>query len=200
MTAPFTYPLVPHQRRHGPRGYRDYESYRPWLRDEFAFRCVYCLLRESWGSLKGLSALDHFAPTASRPDLALDYDNLLYGCISCNLCKAKLSTPDPLSALLDKDVRVSDDGEIHAATSDAGRLIDLLALNRPRLREFRELWIRIVRLAARHDAGLHRQLMGYPLDMPDLSTRRPPGGNIRPEGIAQSHLARFRRNELSETY
>src|SRR6202040_42798 len=87
MTDPFVYPSGPHQRRHGPRGYADYESYRPWLRDEFAFRCVYCLIRETWGPLKGVYALDHFLPIASRPDLTLEYDNLLYGCVSCNLSK-----------------------------------------------------------------------------------------------------------------
>src|SRR5205085_2403491 len=45
MTPPFTYP---HVWRHGPRGYADYPSYRPWRRDEFTFCCVYCLLREWW--------------------------------------------------------------------------------------------------------------------------------------------------------
>ncbi len=40
MTDPFSYPNRPHVRRHGPRGYANYESYRPWLRDEFSFRCV----------------------------------------------------------------------------------------------------------------------------------------------------------------
>ena len=49
MTVPFVYPSTPHQRRHGPRGYADYGTYRPWLRDEFCFRCVFCLLREQWG-------------------------------------------------------------------------------------------------------------------------------------------------------
>lgn len=48
MTTPFIYPAVPHVRRHGPMGYADVTSFRPWLRDEFSFRCVYCLLREQW--------------------------------------------------------------------------------------------------------------------------------------------------------
>lgn len=39
----FTYPRRPHVRRHGPRGYRAYQSYKPWLRDAFEFRWVYCL-------------------------------------------------------------------------------------------------------------------------------------------------------------
>src|SRR5262249_9631075 len=147
MTAPFTYPAVAPLRRHGPRGYADYESYRPWLRDEFAFRCVCCLVREVWGPFKGVYALDHFLPMASRPDLALEYENLLYRCVSCNLSKGDLETPDPCSSLLDPEVTVSEDGAAQAATPPAQKLIELLALNCPRLREFRELWIRIVRLA-----------------------------------------------------
>src|SRR5258708_5232255 len=111
MTAPFTYPAVGHAWRHGPRGYADYESYRPWLRDEFACRCVYCLIREMWGPFKGVYALDHFLPMAAQPNLALEYENLRYGCVSCNLSKGSLETPDPLSSLLDAEVQVSDDGE-----------------------------------------------------------------------------------------
>ncbi len=195
MTAPFTYPTAPHPRRHGPRGYADYESYRPWLRDEFAFRCVYCLLREAWGPLKGTSALDHFLPVAARPDLALEYDNLLYGCASCNLSKGSQQTPDPLAVLLDPDVLVTEDGEIQANTPAAGKLVEMLGLNRPRLREFRALWVGIVRLAAVHDADLLRRLLGYPTDLPDLCVLRPPAGNT-PEGIARSHFARRARGEL----
>ena len=189
-----------HLRRHGPRGYADYERYRPWLRDEFAFRCVYCLLREMWGPFKGVYALDHFLPIASRPDLALEFDNLLYGCVSCNLSKGSLETPDPLTALCDPEVTVTEDGEVRAATAPARKLIELLRLNRPRLREFRELWIRILRLAALHDVALFQRLLGYPADLPDLSTLRPPQGNSRPDGIAQSHLARRQRGELPDTY
>jgi hypothetical protein len=45
----------------------DYESYRPWLRDEFAFRCVYCLTRETWGPLTGVYELDQFVAAAIQP-------------------------------------------------------------------------------------------------------------------------------------
>lgn len=44
----FRYPKDLQRRRHGPRGYLRYESYKPWLRDEFRFRCTYCLCRERW--------------------------------------------------------------------------------------------------------------------------------------------------------
>src|SRR4051812_13664188 len=45
---PFEYPAGVHVRRHGPSGWTEYQRYRSWLRDEFCFRCVYCLLREQW--------------------------------------------------------------------------------------------------------------------------------------------------------
>ena len=34
------YPTNGHERLHGPSGYVDYKSFKPWLRDEFRFRCV----------------------------------------------------------------------------------------------------------------------------------------------------------------
>ena len=39
----FTYPENVAGRRHGPRGYADYEAYRDWLRDEFAIRSSHFL-------------------------------------------------------------------------------------------------------------------------------------------------------------
>jgi hypothetical protein len=200
MTAPFTYPDVPLVRRHGPRGYADYESFRPWLRDEFAFKCVYCLTREAWGPLTGMYALDHFLPVALRPDLALEYDNLLYSCVACNLIKGGQQTPDPTTVLLAPQVRVAADGTLHADTAKARRLIDLLGLNRPRLVEFRELWIGIIRLAAAADPALNLQLLGFPDDLPDLGRLRPPDGNTRPAGVPASSFAQRQGGTLPATY
>lgn len=80
----FLYPSHPLARRHGPKGYADYQSFRPWLRDEFSFRCVYCLIREQWGRVTGEFDLDHFTPQSCRPDQMAEYDNLLYACHTCN--------------------------------------------------------------------------------------------------------------------
>ena len=84
MTQGFEYPKQLHSRRHGPDGYRDYESYRDWLRDEFMFRCVYCLDREQWNGREAGFHIDHFIPVAMNESRRLDYDNLLYACASCN--------------------------------------------------------------------------------------------------------------------
>lgn len=77
MKSIFDYPDPRSHRRHGPRGYADYESYRPWLRDEFTFRCVYCLKREQWGLVTGEFDIDHFEPQKLLPNLAADYGNLV---------------------------------------------------------------------------------------------------------------------------
>jgi hypothetical protein len=57
---PLAYPNAPHVRKHGPKGYNPYKSYDQWLRDEFTFRCVYCLEREIWYPNRGAAfAVEH---------------------------------------------------------------------------------------------------------------------------------------------
>src|SRR5205814_6335056 len=104
MTA-FLYPAQPHVRRHGPEGYADPESYRAWLRDEFTFRCVYCLLREQWGRVRGTFDIDHFLPVSLHPERERTYDNLLDACAACNAAKGNRAVPDPTAVLLDSSAR-----------------------------------------------------------------------------------------------
>lgn len=61
-------------------------------------------------------------------------------------------------------------------------------------------WIRIIALAANGNPALYRKLMGFPNDLPDLQSLKPPGGNFRPDGVAASFHARRKRGELPETY
>lgn len=192
---PFRYPATPHDRRHGPRGYANYASYRPWLRDEFAFRCAYCLVREQWGRIRGIFDLDHFVPVSIQSDGDLDYDNLIYACCTCNLAKGNARVADPAKVLLDSSVSVLPTGHIRGHTEDARRLIKALALNAPASVEFRRLWIDVIALARRYDLLLYKRLLSYPDDLPDLSRLRPPGGNSRPEGVEQSHFVRRERGE-----
>lgn len=196
----FLYPIEAHEQRHGPRGYASYESYRPWLRDEFAFRCVFCLVREQWGRVRGAFDIDHFLPVASHPEQERTYDNLLYSCTTCNAAKGRQILPDPTRVLLAADVQVNDDGTIEGRTVAARRLIRVLGLDDPEYTEFRLLWLDITALAEQCDPGLHRRLMGFPDDLPDLARLRPPGGNMRPEGVRASHFARWKRGSLAETY
>ena len=124
----FDYPAVAHQRRHGPQGYERAITYRPWLRDEFTFRCVYCLLREQWGRVTGEFDVEHFRPQVNNPELGVTYDNLLYACHTCNLLKGKKDLPDPSQVLTAEAARVNPDGSIEGRSPDAAGLSRFLAL------------------------------------------------------------------------
>ena len=167
---PFLYPTEPHQRRHGPMGYRDNASFRPWLRDEFCFRCVFCLRREQWDRATGMH-IDHFLPTSQFPELELTYDNLLYACARCNLAKSSRVIPDPCEVLLADVVTILADGMLVGANSPAKHLIVQMGLNSPEMIYFRRIWIEIIAMAKRANPGLYVQLIGFPDDLPELRTR-----------------------------
>jgi len=194
MSSPFEYPTSPLVRRHEPLGYEWAISYRPWLRDEFGFRCVFCLVREAW--MPNDLEVEHFQPAAKTPEVELDYNNLLYACRACNSTKGSRTVPDPTVELLRDEISVDETGVLHANSHLARELILVLGLNEPRMQSFRLLWIRMVKMAKDHDPILYRRLMGYPDDLPDLSTLRPPGGNNKPDGVESSFLARRNRGEL----
>ena len=200
MPAAFDYPENAHVCRHGPRGYPDYQSYRPWLRDEFAFRCVYCLVREQWGRVSGEFDVEHFTPQAKSPALGLVYENLLNACHSCNLLKGGRDLPDPRLVLLRGTVLINPDGSVEGRTDDAKRLIKILGLDSNAYNTWRLIWIRNIELAEQYDREQYQRLMGFPDDLPDLSRLRPPSGNSRTEGINDSYYEKRRRGELPETY
>jgi hypothetical protein len=200
----FAYPEAPHVRRHGPKGYTDYASFKPWLRDEFAFRCVYCLVRERWfpNGEAGFS-VDHVEPQASAPDRLCDYTNLVYACLTCNSTRQDQRLPDPCAVGYAALLCVREGGDLEGLTLAGVEMIARLGLNHPRLREFRHRMLgllqRIQRTTGGEQADL-RRWFGYPDDLPDLASLRPPEGNHRPGGLAQSHFERRKRGELPETY
>lgn len=196
---PFQYPDTHHVRRHGPAGYANYESYRPWLRDEFTFRCAYCLKRERWGTLRGEYHIDHLMPQAHHPDSVVDYDNLIYSCASCNSAKGDTYIPDPSNCMISGDVEVHDDGRIVPKTPDARKVVRTLGLDDPEYQEYRQLLIGIVAMANNTDSDEYKRLMQYPEALPNLKRLRPKQ-NKRPEGIKKSYYALRERGKLPETY
>ncbi len=199
VVRPFRYPAKPHVHRHGPAGYSTLESFRPWLRDEFDFRCVYCLKREQWGLVRRIYDIDHFLPQATHSTVGHEYGNLLYSCATCNAAKRDVAAPNPSVCLIERHLTVDEDGSITGKTPDAVRLIRILGLDGPEYCEFRRLWIDIVVLAQKYNHALWTNLMKYPDRLPDLARLRPPE-NTRPEGIRQSCFARKQRAELPATY
>ena len=183
---PFAYSSSPHNRKHGPYGYRSYESYRPWLRDEFQFRCVFCLYREQWLSTKGGKwDIDHLRPRNRTPELKLDYDNLVYLCTTCNGNKRAKVVPDPCLVALGKCVRVSSDGSISASNRSGRLLIKALRLDNDDYTRMREQISGILRALYVHSRSRFTAMMGFPNDLPNLASLRPEG-NTRPGGLKQS--------------
>jgi hypothetical protein len=200
MTLPFNYPSLPHIRRHDPRGYAGHESYRSWVRDEFAFRCVFCLRREVMGQECGEFAIDHFLPVSYRPDLVTEYPNLLYVCTRCNLRKMQQFVADPLIHLLTDAVLVHPDGLLETRSRESRQIVRVVKLNDPDLIAYRRMWMRIVETTRGSDPVLYRQILGFPADLPDLRKLQPPGGNTKPEGVEHSYFRQRERGELPETY
>ena len=199
MVDVFEYPQTPHVRRHGPGGYTAYESFRPWLRDEFCFRCVLCLHRERWPNASAFE-IDHLIPVSQRPDLKCRYSNLVYVCRRCNNLKSDLRIPDPCSIAYGHCLRVNNDGSIEILNDEGRTLVRTLRLDRPKRVEQRRMIIEI--LIEAEETGNTRRLrqwLGFPEDLSDLRRLNPPN-NHRPEGIEGSFFARRERGELPEIY
>src|SRR3989442_1648599 len=91
-----------------------------------------------------------------------------------------------------------------SAIMTASFTLAVCALNRRELVAFRrDLILLLALLEKRRGADatrLRKRYLGYPADLPDLATLRPPGGNARADGIAGSCLEQQRRGELPEFY
>ena len=185
---PFEYPKVRLTRRHAPVYGRDWEPYRDWLRDEFEFRCVYCLRREQWIGRRAMFAIDHIVPRAAG-GAALDYRNLAYACARCNSAKDDNPVPHPEENAYGKCVEVDDEGNIRWQNREGRLLVRSVKLDEPEIIRLRKDEIRLLRNLARHEPERFRERMSNPDDLPDLKNRRPEK-NSKPESWRSSAHAR----------
>lgn len=195
---PFVYPQQQHARRHGPC-YANYEQCRDWLRDEFSFRCVYCLQRERWHVLCASFHIDHFIPQKLSAGGGNAYDNLLYLCASCNINKAGKASIDPCVVALGNCVQVERDGTISPLSDDGAFLIKSLRLDHVQYTEYRKLIISAVDHFKETSPALFFEWMRYPTELPDLARLAPPH-NTRPQGVHESCFARKQRGALPDVY
>jgi hypothetical protein len=180
-------------------GYSSYESYRPWLEDEFYFRCIYCLNRKVW-SPTNIWAIDHLISQDEAPDLECEYDNLVFACQFCNQQKLSNRVPDPCRVAYGECLQVEANGMVTPLNADGRRLVSVIRLNHPRFVQERCKTMKLLRILAKHDRIAYEQMMGFPSDLPDLSTLKPPRGNRRPKGISESCLARKSLGDLPNVY
>jgi hypothetical protein len=196
----FEYPMAPHARKHGPGGYGDYGSYRDWLRDEFTFRCVYCLHREQWYSRSTTFHIDHFVPVSIDPQGKCEYPNLLYVCATCNQAKQDiLGVPDPCEMPFHQCLRITPEGRVVALNNDGEKLKQVLLLDSDSNVRYRSQVMRTLEALQKADAALYRELMGFPEDLPDLRAKRVPG-NTKPDGVANCYFVLRERGMLPATY
>lgn len=207
LPQPFSLPSQVPARRHGPAGYRTYESYKDWLRDEFAFHCVYCLERETWyPSRQAAFAVDHILAQSRRPDLICDYDNLVYACLRCNSLKQDVETLDPSRTVLREHIFFQPDGHVVGLTDDGREFILLFHLDEAPAREVREQKSDILQMKERCPDNadvdkLFRDTFGYPADLPDLrAPAKRPGTNSRPDGVHDCHFVRKLEGRLPHVY
>lgn len=180
---PYEYLSEPQQRRHGPAGYTDYDRYRPWLLDEFCFRCVYCLKRMVW-SPTDVWVVDHLVSREEKPELECDYENLVLACQFCNGRKGPNRVPDPCRVAFGRCLRVEDDGTITPLNGHGRRLVSVLRLNHELQVQERSKVLRILSVMERHKRVEYNRLMGFPEHLPDLQRRKPPE-NRRPAGMSR---------------
>jgi hypothetical protein len=206
LPDPFIYPAVPHVRNHAPAGYQNYQDYKPWLRDEFEFRCVYCLQREMWSRDRhAVFSVDHVVPQVEDATIVCVYGNLVYACLRCNSARQDVPTLDPTAEGMGRHLRVEADGTVTGLNDEGKFLIELLHLNAGSAPLERRRILRILRRRQRYPGDKDveadfREAFGYPEDLPDLRTLRPPEGNPLDANEKQCFYARRERGELPEIY
>jgi HNH endonuclease len=204
--VPFSYLVTAHERRHDPVGYNPYTGFKPWLRDEFVFRCVYCLERELWYPDRSASfSVDHIVPQSENEKLVCVYMNLVYACTRCNSARQDNPVLDPTKVALADHLRLGEDGKLIGLTPDGCDLIELLHLNGNPALKVRRYYLDILSLreAFPKHPVIERIFLGafaFPDDMPDLRDKHPPEGNTKKNNTRSCYYARRERGELSEIY
>jgi hypothetical protein len=155
----------------------------PWLRGPLGFQIDPCIPQIQF--------------RAGR----LVYSNLVYTCPWCNQAKAGVAVPNPADVAYGAALYVGADGIIEAKDKFGQVLVEGLKLDHPALTSQRRLGLRVTRLAEeKNNVALLLRLLGYPDDLPNLRTRRPPDGNSQPAGIAACCYEQRRRGELQLIY
>jgi hypothetical protein len=205
----FDYAATDGTRRHEPSGYINYQEFKPWLRDEFLFRCVYCLFRERWypaGS--NVFSIDHLLPRSAQggEELECDYTNLVYSCMTCNSLRGVSSLVlNPNLHAFHDHLKVDEGmGEIQGLSPLGDLTIEKLQLNHPRcIRQRRRSFVIFaLKLKSPNDpeiSELYKHEFGFPDDLPDLRKLRPPKGN-RTNSEESCYFVLRERKVLPEVY
>lgn len=193
-------------RKHSPDGYESYKSFKHWIRDEFWFRCIYCLSRETWypNGHRAFS-IDHVVPKSVTPALELSYENLVYSCLWCNSAKNDAGLRDPVNEPLGIHLEILESGEVNPRTEYGETIMHMLLLNEPERVKSRRRGLLLSELFNEEPENerireKYYSWFGFPSSIPDLELLRPPHGNQNEGSEFQSAFARNRRGELDLVY
>ena len=125
-----------------------YEAYRALLRQDFEFRCAYCLRHEFFFGGGEAGEIDHFRPRHLFPNLENEYRNLYWSCRKCNAIKGGtwpseaqaergLRFLDPCAENSDDHWQTHPDGTVTALTTVGRYTVRHIRLDRPTLTQFR---------------------------------------------------------------
>ena len=132
------------------------------------------------------------------------YDNLFYSCLRCNRAKlTNTSVLNPCETIYGKHLLIDHTGRIIGLTQDSNIHIDILQLNDEDRVVRRGGFIALLDYLMQHGDAQARSfieyLMGYPDDLPDLGSLRPPA-NFRPDGIKESAYHLRESGKLMQIY
>jgi len=142
-------------RQHHPPYSKDYTKYKPYLRQDFSYRCAYCTIHEGeFGGLRNF-VVEHFRPRWKFPELECEYINLYYACSICNNCKGKHwpSDEDIAKGLRFAEPCEEDIYEVHFGEQDDGYLKSLTLCGDYTITHIRLNRLHLVRLRLRRREG-----------------------------------------------
>ncbi len=187
------------KRRPDPPIFNDYRQYKPHLREDFLYACVYCTIHENeFGGPRNFD-VEHFRPKSKFEALVTVYTNLLYACGVCNSFK-KDDWPsndpvndgkgylDPCEHDYDNHFIQTDDFQIQGLSKVAQYIIERLHLNRPQLQKLRQR-------RRREEELYHKSMQLYRERLLEIDTLL--GKQELPDSV-YGFLQEFRKNILAE--
>ncbi len=142
---PFRFPKKRHRRTQNPGKRTRYQAYKPFLRDEFERKCVYCRTPEGMKGGYDNYGVDHYRPKSKYPKLELAYDNLFYACNPCNRLKgdfdsfinADIFIPNPCEHRIAEHLQFQS-ADVYAKSAAGRFIIERLRLDDADLTQLRE--------------------------------------------------------------
>ncbi len=146
--TPFLYPKKRHVRTQAPPHYSNYRRYKPYLRAEFAYKCVYCRTPDGIKGIDNFGA-DHYRPSSLFPQDLANYANLFYACNTCNRRKRDfwpsrrqlelgIYVPNPCDFRMFEHLRFEGPW-VRSRTPAGAYSVDLMMLNESEAVGFREV-------------------------------------------------------------